>query len=112
MDEQGYPKLGDGYACFSCCHCMLACPTDAISVVDRYHVSGGFWATERHHPPVKLPLQPRDKDGNLDESNAVEPIVIERRSVRNFEDQPVPDHLIRRALAAGRFAPSAGKCQP
>jgi nitroreductase/NAD-dependent dihydropyrimidine dehydrogenase PreA subunit len=112
MDEQGYPKLRDGYVCFSCCNCMVACPSDAISIVDTYHVSGGFWATEPHHLPVKLPLRPRDKDGNLDEWNVIERIILERRSVRNFKDQPVPDHLIRRVLEAGRFAPSAGNCQP
>ena len=112
MEEGGYPELREGYVCFSCCNCMVACPTDAISIVDTYHVSGGFWATEPHHLPVKMPLRPRDKDGNLDEWNAVERIVLERRSVRNFKDEPVPDHLIRRVLEAGRFAPSAGNCQP
>ena len=33
-------------------------------------------------------------------------------SRRLLEDEPVPDHLIRRVLEAGRFAPSAGNCQP
>ena len=59
-----------------------------------------------------MPLKPRDKEGNLDEWNAIERAVLNRRSVRNFEDKPVPDHLIRRVLEAGRFAPSAGNCQP
>ena len=112
MEEGGYPELRDEYVCFSCCNCMVACPTDAISIVEPYHVSGGFWATEPHHLPVKMPLKPRDKDGNLDEWNAVERAVLQRRSVRNYKDEPVPDHLIRRVLEAGRFAPSAGNCQP
>ncbi|MBI4595698.1 MAG: nitroreductase family protein, partial [Candidatus Tectomicrobia bacterium] len=43
---------------------------------------------------------------------AMEEAVFERRSVRNFLDKPVPDALIRRVLEAGRFAPSAGNCQP
>ena len=100
------------YVCFTCSNCMVACPTDAISIADTYHVSDGFWATEPYQLPVKMPLRPRDKDGNLDEWNAIERIVLERRSVRNFKDEPVPDHLIRRVLEAGRFAPSAGNCQP
>ena len=112
MSESGYPKLREGYICFTCSNCMVACATDAISIVAPYHVSGGFWATEPHPLPVKMPLRPRDKDGNLDEWNAVERLVLERRSVRNFKDEPVPDHLIRRVLEAGRFAPSAGNCQP
>jgi nitroreductase/NAD-dependent dihydropyrimidine dehydrogenase PreA subunit len=112
MDDFGYPKLRDEYVCFTCSNCMVACPADAISIVDTYYVSGGFWATEPHRLPVKLPLQARDKDGTPDEWNAIERLVLERRSVRNFTNQPVPDHLIRRVLEAGRFAPSAGNCQP
>ena len=37
---------------------------------------------------------------------------MERRSVRNFKPDPVPEPLIRRVLEAGRFAPSAGNHQP
>ena len=112
MEEGGYPELKDEYECFSCSNCMVVCPTDAISIAEIYHVTEGFWITEPHPLPAKMPLQPRDKDGNLDEWNAVERAVLQRRSVRNFKDEPVPDHLIRRVLEAGRFAPSAGNCQP
>jgi nitroreductase/NAD-dependent dihydropyrimidine dehydrogenase PreA subunit len=112
MEEGGCPELKDEYECFSCYNCMVACPTDAISIVEPYHATGGFWATEPHPLPAKMPLQPRDADGNLDEWNAIERAVLQRRSVRNFKDEPVPDHLIRRVLEAGRFAPSAGNCQP
>jgi nitroreductase len=90
----------------------VACPTDAISIDETYHAKSGFWKTEPRPLPYKMPLKPRDADGNLDEWNAVERAVLNRRSVRNFLDKPVPDHLIRRVLEAGRFAPSAGNCQP
>jgi nitroreductase/NAD-dependent dihydropyrimidine dehydrogenase PreA subunit len=112
MTEDGYPELKDEYDCFSCYNCMVVCPTEAISIVESYNVTDGFWVTEPHPLPAKMPLKPRDKDGNLDEWNAVERAVLQRRSVRNFTDEPVPDHLIRRVLEAGRFAPSAGNCQP
>ena len=112
MEEGGTPELKDEYECFSCSNCMVACPTDAISIAETYHAKSGFWKTEPHPLPYKMPLKPRDADGNLDEWNAVERAVLNRRSVRNFEDKPVPDPLIRRVLEAGRFAPSAGNCQP
>jgi nitroreductase/NAD-dependent dihydropyrimidine dehydrogenase PreA subunit len=112
MEEGGYPELKDEYECFSCFNCMVVCPTEALSIVETYHATDGFWVTEPHPLPAKMPLKPRDKDGNLDEWNAVERAVLQRRSVRNFKDEPVPDHLIRRVLEAGRFAPSAGNCQP
>jgi hypothetical protein len=39
------------------------------------------------------------------EWNPVEKVIMERRSIRNFKKEPVPDNLIRRVLEAGRFAP-------
>lgn len=44
--------------------------------------------------------------------NPVEKVIFERRSIRVFKKKEVPDSLIRRILEAGRFAPSAGNCQP
>ncbi len=110
--ENDVPRLKAEYACFSCYNCSVACPVDAISIVETYHVDDGFWATSPHPLPAKLPLEPLDADGNPDQWNAIERAVLERRSVRNFKDKPVPDTLIRRVLEAGRFAPSAGNCQP
>ncbi len=42
----------------------------------------------------------------------VELAILERRSVRKYKDKQVPENLVRRILEAGRFAPSAGNCQP
>jgi hypothetical protein len=47
-----------------------------------------------------------------DDWNPVEKVILERRSVRNYKDKQVPENLVRRILEAGRFAPSAGNCQP
>ena len=44
--------------------------------------------------------------------NPVEKIIMERRSIRSFKKEPLPDNMIRRILEAGRFAPSAGNMQP
>jgi len=111
-DEDGFPKLKDDYNCFSCYNCMVPCPVDAVSIVDTYHVDDGFWVTEPHPLGAKMPFEPKDVDGNPDQWNAIEKAVLERRSVRNFKDKPVPESIIRRVLEAGRFAPSAGNCQP
>jgi nitroreductase/NAD-dependent dihydropyrimidine dehydrogenase PreA subunit len=111
-DEDGIPRQKEEYECFSCYNCSVVCAVDAISTVEAYHVDAGFYATAPHPLPSKMPIQPRDAEGNLDEWNAIERAVFNRRSVRNFEDEPVPEALIRRVLEAGRFAPSAGNCQP
>jgi len=112
MGEDDYPKLKDEYDCFSCSNCAVACPVDAISIVETYKVTGGFWQTAPHPLEYKMPYDPKDADGNPDAYNPIERAILERRSVRNFKDKPVPESLIRRVLEAGRFAPSAGNCQP
>lgn len=112
MGEDEYPRLKDEYDCFSCSNCAVACPVDAISIVQTYKVTGGFWQTAPEPLEYKMPFAPLDADGNPDEYNPIEQAILERRSVRNFKDTPVPDSIIRRVLEAGRFAPSAGNCQP
>lgn len=44
--------------------------------------------------------------------NPVEKVILERRSIRAFKKEPLPDSLIQRILEAGRYAPSAGNSQP
>lgn len=110
MGEDNIPKMKDNYICFSCFNCKVACPVDAISIVQTYSAKGGFFDTE--FPPTKLPLKPKDTDGKPTEWNETERIVFNRRSVRNFKKEPVPEPLIRRVLEAGRYAPSAGNHQP
>ena len=111
-NEEGYPVLKEKYECFSCYNCMVACPNDALLIVDSYHVDDGFFKTEPYPLPAEMPLEPKDADGNPTEWNEIEKTVLARRSVRNFKDKPVPEPLIQRILEAGRFAPSAGNCQP
>ncbi len=112
MGGDDMPGMKETYECFSCYNCMVACPVEAISIVSQYHVDSGFWATDPHAVPFKMPMPPKDAEGNPAQWNEVERAVLERRSVRNFKDKEVPETLIRRVLEAGRFAPSAGNCQP
>ncbi len=111
-DENDVPKMKASYECFSCYNCMVACPEDAVEIVSSYHVGGGYWATDPKPLPARMPLDPKDDDGNPCKWNAIEQAILERRSVRNFKDKPVPESYVRRVLEAGRFAPSAGNCQP
>jgi nitroreductase len=46
------------------------------------------------------------------EWNAVERVMLERRSIRKYKRRQVAPHLIRRMLEMGRYAPSQGNCQP
>ena len=39
-------------------------------------------------------------------------VVVGRRSIRKFKEDPVPEKVLFKVLEAGRWAPSAGNCQP
>jgi nitroreductase len=41
-----------------------------------------------------------------------EEVILKRRSVRLYKKEQVPEFMVKRILEAGRFAPSAGNCQP
>jgi len=111
MDADNHPKMKDGSICISCANCIVTCPTEAISFVQYYYQEkGGFFETDI--PAYKFPLEPKDAEGNPTQWTEAERLILERRSVRNFKNKPVPNHLIRRVLEAGRFAPSGGNHQP
>ena len=110
MGEDNIPRMKSRYICFSCFNCLVACPVDAISIVQTFSVKDAFFDTD--FPPIKLPLPPQDAKGKPAKWNEVERLIFNRRSVRNFKPDPVPEPLLRRVLEAGRFAPSAGNHQP
>jgi len=110
MDEHKHPKMKDQHLCSSCFNCIAACPEDALSIVRTYDVKEGFFDTDT--PPSKMPLAPKDADGERTEWNTLERIVLERRSTRHYKKDPVPESLLLRVLEAGRFAPSGGNHQP
>jgi nitroreductase/NAD-dependent dihydropyrimidine dehydrogenase PreA subunit len=110
MGEDKHARLKKSYVCFSCFNCMIACPKDAISIGQTFDVKDGFFDTA--FPGIKTPLQPRDTDGRDTSWNDIEKLILNRRSVRNFKKDPVPEPIIRRILEAGRFAPSGGNNQP
>lgn len=110
MGDDEVPKMKQTYTCFSCFNCMIPCPTDAVSIKETFAMEGGFFDTD--FPAFKMPLEPRDAEGNPTEWTDTERLILERRSVRNFKPDPVPETLLRRILEAGRFAPSGGNVQP
>ncbi|MEM2092225.1 MAG: nitroreductase family protein, partial [Candidatus Bathyarchaeia archaeon] len=39
-------------------------------------------------------------------------VICERRSIRKYRDEPIPEEILERILEAGRLAPSAANRQP
>jgi nitroreductase/NAD-dependent dihydropyrimidine dehydrogenase PreA subunit len=110
MGADKIPRMKAQYICFSCFNCLIACPREAVSITRTFSVKDAFFDTD--FPSFKLPLEPRNEAGRPAEWTEVERHIINRRSVRNFKTDSVPEPLIRRVLEAGRFAPSAGNHQP
>lgn len=79
--------------CVKCGHCVAVCPKAAVSIT-------GFEC-----PPVEI-----DKPTRLDPSILLAAI-RNRRSIRQFKNQPVTDDLITQVIEAGRLTPSGKNAQ-
>jgi len=79
------------FGCIACAHCMMVCAAEAI------HVNG------RGLSPADLaPLPPQEARATPEQ---IEALFQARRSVRKFQDKPVPAELLDRIVAAASTAP-------
>lgn len=107
-----------GKVCIACHNCQAVCPQEALVFPHFYRVNEGRFAYDMDYPEAGLgfpnPLQ-LEKPVSLseidDKLTGVEKVLYRRRSVRVYQDRPVPREIISRVIEAGRFAPSAGNCQ-
>ncbi len=68
---------------------------------------------QRKMPGGRLPTTPEiDTTVSLEEWTNTEKVILARRSVRSYKKKQVREPLVRRILECGRYAPSAGNCQP
>ena len=110
----GYGGLKE--ACLNCGNCVAVCPSGAISIKGSYSVHAGRYKTHllkkmATPDPFKLDGS-KTYDDFRSELTEVEHTIYTRRSNRLFKSKKVPRELLERILEAGRFAPSAGNCQP
>ncbi|MBI9074839.1 MAG: nitroreductase family protein [Desulfatibacillum sp.] len=120
LDKDGYPApIGYGgmeQACLNCWNCVAVCPTGAMDMDGPYLVENGPFKTQLQGTmtyPDPLGLNgTRPYEDFREDLTPTERVIYERRSNRLFKKKPVPKETILRILEAGRFAPSAGNCQP
>jgi nitroreductase/NAD-dependent dihydropyrimidine dehydrogenase PreA subunit len=71
---------------------------------------------EGRHMAIEIKEVKKDKVDllkNLEENfTETEKVILSRRSTRWYKKEQVPEFMVNRILEAGRFAPSAGNCQP
>jgi len=82
-------------ACWLCGHCVAACPVDAID-----------------HAAYPLEACPPIDSSGLPSFDQMVTALRERRSVRLFQDRPVPREMVQELLDQARWAPSANNAQP
>lgn len=87
--DGGYPVF-DAELCNACQKCVAICPTQAILVNGT--------APDRIGPN---PPSPRPEE--------VLALLSRRRSIKKFEDRPIPDEVLEKILGAAAFAPNQNK---
>ncbi len=90
-EKDGSPRLfpGADQFCMRCGHCVGVCPTDSV--------------IHQEMPLEQCP--PIDK--KLDVSfEQVSQLIKSRRSIREFQDKPVPREVIERVIDVARYAPT------
>lgn len=113
-----YPVGYGGFeqACINCGNCIAVCPADAITMTGSFSIRSGRYKgllEKRMAGPNPLGNGGTKPYEQIEaELTEVERGIYTRRSNRLFRDKPVPKELLHRILEAGRFAPSAGNCQP
>jgi nitroreductase/Pyruvate/2-oxoacid:ferredoxin oxidoreductase delta subunit len=87
-------KVVRGDWCIGCGHCGAVCPTGAI-------LHGGV-CFDRHPKKGEVPATSPE---------VLELLLRERRSVRNYTPDPVPEEVLGKILDAGRYAPTGSNSQ-
>ncbi len=97
VDGEGFPAFrADGdQRCIACGHCVAVCPKGAV-----------------HHEALPLEESPLLDQTLAVSVPALNQLLKGRRSVREFREEPVPEELVREAIDAARWAPSAVNRQP
>lgn len=109
----------DAFRCIACDSCVAVCPTDAIERKGLYRVLEGKYRNTDIYPDEENTFPrpfgdatPERFEDYEDRITETERVIFKRRSVRLFKKEQVPKEMVERVIEAGRFAPSAGNCQP
>jgi nitroreductase/Pyruvate/2-oxoacid:ferredoxin oxidoreductase delta subunit len=83
-----------GEWCIGCGHCGAVCPTEAIL-----------------HEGSCFDMHPKKGEASATSPGILELLLRERRSVRIYTNDPVPEEVLNKILDAGRYAPTGTNSQ-
>jgi nitroreductase/NAD-dependent dihydropyrimidine dehydrogenase PreA subunit len=88
--EGGPPPVVRADHCIRCGHCAAICPVDAVTLATMD--MNGF--------------VPVDRDATTIEPDRLRGFLRRRRSVRQYQEKPVPREVLAELIEMGRYAPS------
>jgi len=97
VSPEALPSWVDGgeERCINCGHCVAVCPLAAIGLETM---------TPQDCAPLKKELLPT--------AEQAEHFLRSRRSIRVYEEKPVPRHILAKLVDIARYAPSGHNSQP
>ncbi|MBM4278973.1 MAG: 4Fe-4S dicluster domain-containing protein [Deltaproteobacteria bacterium] len=88
------PKVLRGEWCIGCGHCGAVCPSEAILQTG-----------------MNFEIHPRKGEAPATSPEVLDLLIRERRSVRNYTADPVPEQILKKILDAGRYGPTGTNSQ-
>lgn len=92
--DEGKASVARGDWCIDCGHCVAVCPVDAV-------LQRTTFSEQNAYPPPCPGISPE----------TLYLLIRERRSVRTYRTEPVPEDILKRILDAGRYAPTGTNSQ-
>ncbi len=124
MEQKANPPVVTAEDCIGCQRCAAVCPSFVLEMVEaKAVVVRGDWCIGCQHCGAVCPTAAILHDGTaLDshpskgETPATSPEILElllreRRSVRLYTGDPVPERILNEILNAGRYAPTGSNSQ-
>ena len=118
------PPVVNTKACIGCSRCVSVCPSFVLEMAeDKSAVVRGEWCIGCGHCGAVCPTEAIDREGSCferhpeeGEAPATPPetlrlLLRERRSVRNYTGDPVPEEILKKILDAGSYAPTGSNSQ-
>ena len=124
MKRKGNPPTVITKDCIGCKRCVAVCPSFVFDMAEaKSSVVRGEWCigcgqcgavcpTEAiHHEGIHFDPHPIKGEAPATSPESLELLLRERRSVRNYTRDPVPEEVLRRILDSGRYAPTGTNSQ-
>jgi len=124
MKRKANPPVVIAKDCIGCERCVAVCPSFVLDMVEaKSEVVRGDWCIGCGHCGAVCPtgailhqgicfdMHPKKGENPAISPEVLELLLRERRSVRNYTPEAVPEEVLNKILDAGRYAPTGTNSQ-